>query len=153
MALRQFSEAAGTIMAYALAAVAYLVLSQTFPAWPAPAQALLVLAPLAAGAACLAAVRALPPSATVPWSLLAACAFAGALGAALAPGGGRTHAASLIAVLVSHALLAASAAWMIHQRDLGRRREILLDGALILAVGGTMLFRWFPPSRGGFGGR
>jgi diguanylate cyclase (GGDEF)-like protein len=111
-------------------------------------QLLLIMGPLTAGFACIAAVRALPPSAAIPWSLLAGSAFTGSLGAATLPGmGGEGRGwgdVALLSILASHMLFALSVAWMIHQRDLGRRREIVVDGALILAVAGAMLLKWSP---------
>lgn len=147
--MRQLTIAVWIIVAYAVVAVVYASVPQTSQAWLLLAGAPLLLAPIAAGFGCMAAVRALPPSAAMPWSLLASAAFAAALARApslFLPGEptGPLGDMALFMSLASHGLFAVSAAWMIHQRDLGRRREIVMDAALTVTVVSALLFRWAP---------
>jgi diguanylate cyclase (GGDEF)-like protein len=106
--------------------------------------AVALAAPLGALAAAALAVRALPPAAAGPWTVLGLAALAAAsaqvLGLlALTQAG---HAAPVLGA--SQVLLGAGIAWTILQRDRGRQAEIALDVVLIVGAVTVGLLRWSP---------
>lgn len=135
------------VVAYGFTAILYVLTSHSDPAGPLLARMLLVVP--AAGAAVMsgAAVRALPPAAIVPWSMLGTSATLALFAAATYSPASPWHDLSLVALLFAYAIYALAMAWMVHQRDFGRGREITLDGLLIVAVCSAALIRWSPAVR------
>lgn len=156
MTLRRLNVATSMVAAYLFAGGLYVLAAEWPTSFPL-SRFLLVLAPAAASVACLIAVRALPPSAAGPWSLLSASALLASLGTILSLAGPATahvgSVAPLTAFLAGHVAFALALAWMIHQRDIGRSHEILIDGTLMLAIAVALVLHWAPALGSGAGAR
>jgi diguanylate cyclase (GGDEF)-like protein len=111
--------------------------------------AMVVLAPLAAAAACVAAARAQPHGLGRPWYILAASALI-AIPSVLHP-----HSAELLPLesvyavvgVASVALFAIGIGWILHLRDRLRFLEIALDAALIIGAVIVLILRGSPEAR------
>ena len=132
------------------AAAAWLAVCAVTALWLGGPAALVAAVPLAAVAACLLAAWALPPVITAPWALFALAALAGAAQAvaSVAAGPLAVEAGRALAPWPL-ALAAGGAAWLLHHRDRGRRLEMVLDGALLVAAMAIAVLRWAPGARAG----
>jgi diguanylate cyclase (GGDEF)-like protein len=104
----------------------------------------MLVAPLFAAAACLAAARALPPSAGRPWMLMSAGAVLAAVGSLLHLVAPSSAAHLLPAVALTTIPIAAGLVWTVHQRDRYRGAEIALDVFLVVGAVFVALIRWAP---------
>src|SRR5690606_35392618 len=108
--------------------------------------ALAAAVPLAAAATCVIVAASLPPVMTPPWALFTGAALAAALQAGLSTGLPGFTPARVLAPLPL-GLAACAAALMLHQRDRGRRVEIMIDAALIVTAVSVAVLQWAPGVR------
>ena len=134
-----------TLAGWIVAGYGFLALAQLWLPETASGQTgALLVAPLFAAAACLVAVRALPPSAGGPWMLVSAGALLATVGSLLHLVAPDSAVHLLPAVALTTIPFAAGLVWTVHQRDRHRGAEISLDVFLVVGAVFVALMRWAP---------
>ena len=139
-----------TLLLWTVGAVTVILgVTPAVPYRSAVFDALVLIAPVIAAAACWGAVRALPRGTSPPWLVFSAaavfCTIAHLWGYAAS-----SPSMTIVPHVTAMSLVALGIGWKLHIRDHGRLHEIALDAALIVATATIITLRWAPSAQDTF---